>query len=118
MATTSYDSIYAFGSTQFHIAPGATLAALFTPMPGQVGPIILQWSSGGTLIDLVGVPYGSTLTAAQLVVASGKARRLSTTADNEILGVGQFYLMCAGATSLVNLTVGLGQGGGVKSYQN
>lgn len=119
MATSSYDSIFAYGTTQLAVPAGASAAILVKPWANQVN-MLVKYISGGTLIDIVGVPYGSTLTGAQLAAQQNKAFRLdaSPTGQFEVKGPAAFYLMCQGATGVFSLTVGQSQGDAVPSYQN
>lgn len=110
--------VYCYGTTQIHIGPGATLAHLVNPMPGQ-RCMTIRYASGGTLMDLVGFPYGATgLTVDQLVTAQNKSYRVdvSATGTFHVRGPARFYLMCQGATALVNLVAGIGPGDGRSSF--
>jgi len=119
MSTSSYDSVAALGATVLKVGPGATLAA-FIKFDRQQG-VAFHWLSGGTLIDIVGMPYGTTLTAAQLVSAQNNAFRIDVTGTNppaDIPSSGPFYIMCQGATALISLMARQSQGDGVLAYQN
>ena len=93
MAST--DHAFSFGTTQIAVPAGATLGLRIVPMAGQIG-MQLKYTSGSSLVELVGVPYGSTLTAAQLNTATGTSWLLYSGADTgvsplEIKGAPMFY---------------------------
>lgn len=81
------------------IAPGATLAVYLAPIAGQ-NTTLLKYFSGGTL-QLIGVPYGVTLSGSELVSAVGNHYVIGL---NEILsfdGPITCYLQATGATVTV-----------------
>lgn len=104
MSTSSYDSIFGIGSTRIIIAPGATNAVYLSPLAGQ-NTTLLKYFQGGTL-QLIGVPYGVTLTGAELVSAVNNHYLVG---NNEILsfdGPITCYLQAMAATTTVMMIRG------------
>lgn len=94
------DAVCALGTTNIIVPPGMTLAALVTPMAGQVGAL-LKYLTGATL-QIVGVAAGSTLTAAQLATSSGYI--LGASEIFQINGPASFYMATAtGTTHVISL---------------
>lgn len=121
MATTVYANTSALGGTQLVVGPGATLALLVTPEPGEVGSGIKVLSGGSLAIFstpyaqansyLYGISLGSTWAGASLVALN--------TAGGYVLGSGEavniqgpakYYLMAMGATTIVTKLVAYGEG--------
>lgn len=94
--SSSLDTVYGFGSTRIIVPIGATNALLFNPITGQNG-MLLKWFSGGTL-ELIGVPYGATLTAQNLADANQNHYIMGTTEILSLNGPARFYLSATGAT--------------------
>lgn len=96
----SSENIMGFGSSQLIVAPGATNALLVFPAAGQ-NYTRLKYGSGGSL-EIIGVPDGVTLTAAQLVSASGNHYLVGTTEVIDIpKSAPRFYLSALSATTIV-----------------
>ncbi len=99
MATSGSDSIFGLGTTRMIIAPGATLAQLVEGVAGQ-NALFLKYFSGGTL-EIIGVGAGVTLSASDLVSASGNHYIVDSSERISIDGPTRFYLMAQSATTIV-----------------
>lgn len=105
MSISSYDSIFAFGTTQLVVAAGATNAILIEPRAGQVN-MRMDVLTGGSMF-IIGVTMGQTLTAASL--AFGSSHWL-VPSSHTIAGPARFYLAAGGATGVIMALIGLNQG--------
>lgn len=99
MSTSSNDSIFSLQTDRINVGLGATLAVLYDQTATQ-NSILLKYFSGGTL-EIIGVSFGVTLTAAQMATASGTGYVVGTTEILSIDGPARFYLMSTGATTVV-----------------
>lgn len=102
------DSVYGLVTQRLAIPPGATQAVLMVPEPGQ-NSLLLKYFSGGTL-EIIGVTAGVTLTAAQLVTASGTGYLIGTSEILSLDGPARFYLSSLGATSVLHVITGRSAG--------
>lgn len=114
MATSSFDSVYSFGSTKIAVPVGATLALLITANAFQ-SAITLKYFSGGTL-ELIGCPQGTTLTAQNLSDASGQHYLFATNETLNIGGPARFYLSSTSATTVVMALRGKSDTAGSREY--
>jgi hypothetical protein len=108
MVTSSFDSVYSLASTQIIVPVGATLAVLVTSIAGQ-NALMLKQYGGGTL-EIIGMPDGSTLTAASLATASGNHYIMGASEVLSFDGPTRIYLSSTGATSVVMSLRGKSQG--------
>lgn len=117
MSTTSMDSVWSLGSTRIMVPVGSTLAVYMSPVPGQINTV-LKYSSGGTCEIFpagltqtsIGVFLGITLAAATLASLAGTCYAFSAAEVLTINGPASFYLSSTGATSILHMLVGKGQG--------
>lgn len=117
MATSSYDSIFALGSTRIIVPVGSTLALFMQPFAGQISTV-LKLTSGGTCEIFpagqtqigVGVFLGTTVAAATLSAWAGSGYAFSASEVLTISGPVSYYLSSTGATSILHALFGKGQG--------
>lgn len=108
MSTSSMDSIFALGTTQIIVPPGATQAVLLTGIAAQ-NSMLLKYGSGGTLY-ILGVSEGVTLTAAELVTNASSHYLVGASETLSIDGPARFYLLSLSATTTVYSIRGKTQG--------
>lgn len=109
--------VLGFTNAVLTVQPGATLALLVTPVPGQVSTV-LKYGAGGSL-EIVGAPPplsninspGTTVWAgSSLVTLQGTGYLLGTAEALSWDGSSRFYLIATGATATAYLLRGLSSG--------
>ena len=114
MATSSYDSIFNFGTTAVIVPVGATLGVYIDNLPGE-NNLMFEMRSGGTCW-IVGSSMGTTQTPASLaaIVGTGaitsNAFLMHTDVRYIIEGAPRFYLCGTAATCIIQFSFGLSQG--------
>lgn len=89
-------SIYSLGTTALLVPVGATLALFLNPTNTR-SCMQVKLFSGGTL-EMIGAPYGTTLSATELAAASGNHYIFSLGEAFSVDGPTPFYLSATGAT--------------------
>jgi hypothetical protein len=108
VSTSSADSIFNVGSTNVVVPVGATVAVYISPVAGQ-NTTLFKYFAGGTL-QVIGVPYGVTLTGAQLVSAVANHYIMGGSEILSFNGPLTCYLQAMGATTTVMMLRGQTQG--------
>lgn len=112
MSTTSYDSVYGFQPSRLTIGSGATLATWVTNVAGQ-NSLTLKYISGGTL-EIIGATsingVQTTIALTDLAALSGNGYLIAANESLSFDGAPRFYLSATGATTIVQILRGMGQG--------
>lgn len=111
--SSSADQVFGFGTTQIAIPAGVTSGLLIQPMTGQVN-LRMKYVSGSSLVYMMGVASGATLSAEDLAGAANHyllPTNMSAFADSLFInGPTRFYLAAAGATAVIAVAFGKSQG--------
>lgn len=95
-------------TSRIAVPTGATLAVLVavSHIPG-VNNVVISQISGGTL-EIHGVTFGVTISAAAAASLSGTGFQLNTSTPISILGAPWFYASSTGATSVLQIVASRG----------
>ena len=117
MSTTSFDSVWSFGTTKVIIPVGATLAIFCQPQAGQIG-WNLNWVGGS--FELLSAALGSsnlnlfmstTQPLTTLATISGNGYPILGGSPPQLInGPASFYLSSLGATGICSILMLKGQG--------